>query len=90
MADFASLGGVGEAYLLKDRGYVVAVKNPGGYPDPGVLTGRVVTIDGNEFLCRGVESFAIALPYPDRLDFGLLISIDDWERVHAPGRPSSS
>lgn len=69
MPEFEALG----SFVVRDRGTVFTVKNPGGYPDPGVLVGRDVLIDGSPFRVKGVESYAIVLPYPDRFDFGLLV-----------------
>lgn len=69
MPEFEGLG----SFLIAGRGTVFTVKNPGGYPEPGVLVGRDVLIDGTPFHVRGVESYAIVRPYPDRFDFGLLV-----------------
>jgi hypothetical protein len=69
VADFTATG----AYEIAGRGTCFAVVNPGGYPEPNVLTGAVVRIDGVTFKVRGVETFAIGRPYPEHLSFALLV-----------------
>lgn len=71
MTEFESLG---SPFFIKGRGWVYGVKNPGGFPEPNVLTGQDVLIDGQQHHVVGVESFAIGRPYPATLDFGLLVS----------------
>lgn len=62
---------------IKDRGLCIAVKNPGGFVD-GELMGTNVLIDGDLYSVHGVETFAIGRPYPDNLDFALLVEPLDW------------
>ncbi len=61
-----------DRFFITGRGLAISVKNPGGYKD-GELLGTNVLIDGEEYLVRGVGTFAIVRPYPDNLDFSLLV-----------------
>lgn len=61
-----------DRFTITGRGLCIAVKNPGGYKD-GELLGTNVLVDGKEFLVKGVETFAIGRPYPDGLNFALLV-----------------
>ncbi len=61
-------------FEIKGRGTCYTIRNPGGYPEPNVLTGTTVIIDGTAHRIVGVETFAIARPYPDSLDFALLVA----------------
>lgn len=61
-----------DTYEIKDRGTAITVENPGGYPEPNVLRDHNVIIDGDPYFVRGVETYAISRPYPDRYEFGLL------------------
>lgn len=70
LPEFTSSG----CYEIAGRGMCYSVRNPGGYPEPAVLVGKSVLIDGKPFEVRGVESHRIARPYPDSLDFALLVT----------------
>lgn len=59
---------------IRGRGWAIAVRNPGGYPEPGVLAGQRVRIDGVEYDVRGVETFRIVRPYPESYGFSLLVA----------------
>jgi hypothetical protein len=67
------LASTGPPFYMEGRGWVHPIKNPGGYPEPAVLLGQDVLIDGEQHHVVGVESFAVARPHPDRLDFALLV-----------------
>lgn len=81
--EFTSKG----CHEITGRGTCYSVKNPGGYPEPGVLTGTVVMIDNSPYRVKGVESFRIARPYPDSLDFALLAEkvCCKWDHVRPCG-----
>lgn len=58
---------------ISGRGTVFTVENPGGLPEPAVLTGEDVLIDGVPYKVVGVETFRIVRPYPEHFDIGLLV-----------------
>lgn len=64
-------------YFITGRGDVFTVS--GGYPEPGVLKGKTVKIDGERYQVRGVETFGIR-PYPENMNFGLLVRPLEEER----------
>lgn len=64
-------------FEIAGRGMCYTINNPGGYPEPNVLTGTTVVLDGRIRKVVGVETFAIGRPYPESLGFALLVAEDE-------------
>jgi hypothetical protein len=60
---------------ITGRGLVAVIENNEGI-NPRGLTGQRVLIDGDEFLVRGVETFAVPDWSVSRHPFGLLVSYE--------------
>jgi len=71
MKEFKSL----EKYHINGRGDVYAVMAEADDFDitPRELQGETVLIDGVEYVVKGIDAFAIGLPYPKSLSFGILV-----------------
>lgn len=64
-----------DKYHITGRGDVYGVRaNPGYYDKtPRELVGETVLIDGVEYVIKGIDAFAIGLPYPLSLPFGIIV-----------------
>lgn len=71
--DRPSFRSLGPSYEIPGRGWGVGVENPGGYPEPNVLAGQEVLLDGQLVTIKAIETFSIARPYPEGLSFGFLL-----------------
>lgn len=71
MKEFKSLS----KYHIKSRGDVYSVLAKPGYYErtPRELYGETVLIDGVEYVVKGIDAFAIGLPYPITLPFGIVV-----------------
>lgn len=63
-----------DRFKITGRGTVFVVENPGDLPEPNVLTGGNVKIDGAIYRVRGIETFAVGRPYPVSYSFGVLVA----------------
>ena len=60
-------------YDIEGRGKCAATKNDRWCYDWSRLIGKDVSIDGVVYRCKGVERFAVALPYPEGFPIGLWV-----------------
>lgn len=74
----------GEPYRIKGWGLGYTVTNP-GVEEPTSLTDTKVLLDGKEVKVKGVETYAIARPYPKTLDFAVVVGCCCEE--HTEGMP---
>lgn len=62
-----------DKYEIAGRGTVYAVANPVGCVDFSHLIGATITIDGRQYVCKGVEHFAHCPPWRAGEKIGLLV-----------------